>query len=53
MAKFAFTYSKLDGRKGNFKITASSKIEAIKKGMDRAKKDGETVTQWDCRIVSA
>lgn len=49
--KWQFSYSKLDGRKGNFKISATSKIEAIKKGMDRAKKDGETVTKWDCKAV--
>lgn len=51
MAKWNFSYSKLDGRRGHFKVTAGNKIEAIKTGMERAKKDGETITKWDCKLM--
>lgn len=48
--KWNFSYCKLDGKRGHFKVTARSKVEAIKKGMERAKKDGETVTKWNCEL---
>ena len=51
--KWRFSYTNIDGRKGNFKVIAPNKIDAIKKGMDRAKRDGETITRWDCTLIQS
>lgn len=55
MAKWQFSYTLLDGRRGQFKVSASSKTEAISKGIDRTKNHGscETIIRWDCRLVQA
>ena len=53
MAKWQFSYSRLDGYKGHIKISASSKIEAIKKGMEHARKSGEQITKFDCKLAQA
>lgn len=53
MAKWIFTYSRLDGYKGHIKVTASNKIDAIKKGMEHARKAGEQITGWDCKLIKA
>ena len=47
-------YSCIDngGKRQFFKVTASSKIEAIKKGSTRAKKKAAgDITSWDCYLI--
>jgi len=56
MAKWSFSYSTSDGKRGHIKITASSKPDAIKKGMEHAQKHtpaAETVTSWACQLAQA
>jgi hypothetical protein len=56
MAKWQFSYTRSDGIKGHCKVTASNKIEAIKKGMEHtAKHCGmyANVTWFDCKLIQA
>ena len=55
MSKWTFVYSRADGKQGHVRVTASSKPEAIKKGMEHAKRHAnvETVTRWDCKLAQA
>lgn len=56
MVKWQFNYTRSDGMKGHCKITASNKIEAIKKGMEHAAKHGgmyANVTRFDCKLAQA
>lgn len=56
MAKWQFSYTRSDGMKGHCKVTASGKVEAIKKGMEHASKHGgmyNKVTRFDCKLVQA
>ena len=56
MTKWTFSYSTSDGKRGHIKITASSKIDAIKKGMEHAQKHphpAENVKSWACQLAQA
>lgn len=52
MAKWTFTATD-NGRKHQvIKVTASNKVEAIKKGFDRAKaKAAGDIITWDCKLI--
>lgn len=54
MTKWFFTYSTPDGKRGHTRITAASKPEAIRKGIDHARKhaNGEPI-QWNCKLSQA
>lgn len=56
MAKWSFAYSTSDGKRGHIKITAASKLDAIRKGMEHAQKHthpAETVKSWACQLAQA
>lgn len=55
MAKWQFSYTRADGKRGHIKIAASSKVEAIRKGMEHARKhaDGETIVSFVCALAQA
>lgn len=54
--KWSFTYSQpANGKRGHIKVTASSKPEAIRKGMEHAQKhtDSSHPIKWDCKPIMA
>ena len=54
MAKWTFTAVDNGSKRQVIRITASSKIEAIKKGFDKANKKaaGDIIT-WNCKLIQA
>lgn len=54
MAKWYFKACDNGGKKQVFVVVAASKIDAIRKGMDRARKNaaGDIIT-WDCKLKQA
>lgn len=54
MAKWQFSYSTSDGKRGHLKVTANSKIDAIKKGMEHARKHAAGASiNFDCKLAQA
>ena len=54
MTKWIFTAKDNGGKNQVLKITAASKPEAIKKGMEKAKKHAAgDINTWDCRLHTA
>ena len=56
MSKWNFGYITSDGKRGHVKITAANKLDAIRKGMDHARKHthaAETVKSWTCTMAQA
>lgn len=54
MAKWSFSAQDNSGKKQVFTVTASNKLEAIKKGVERAKKNakGDLCPSWTCTLKS-
>lgn len=56
MAKWVFSYKRSDDMRGHIKVTAPNKIDAIKKGMEHARKCANlnvSIVKFDCRLTSA
>ena len=54
MAKWIFTAHDNGGKNQVLKITATSKTEAINKGMERAKRHATgDINTWNCRLHTA
>ena len=53
MAKWTFSAHDNGGKHQVCTVKAANKTDAIKKGMDRAKKHAAgDIISWDCRLVS-
>lgn len=54
MAKWTFYAVDNSGKHQAFKVTAISKMEAIKKGMEKARnKAAGDIYKWDCKLSIA
>ena len=55
MATWSFAIGDNGGKRQYFKVKASSKPEAIEKGMARAKKNakGDLSCSWECKLIVA
>lgn len=50
--KWQFFAQDNGGKRQNFKVSAGSKQEAIKKGMDRARRNAAgDITDWECHLI--
>lgn len=53
MYKWTFTAHDNGGKKQCFTVKANDKTSAIKKGMEKAKKNAAgDITSWDCKLCT-